>query len=542
MPILNVDIFAQIRDVKEVITQNAHGFTVGQVLRCDNITANLYVLAQADTEDNAKAVGVVSEVTNINNFVLTYSGRLVSGVAPSAQGTVMYLSDTVAGSVTGIAPSIPVRIYEISQTSLSAIVNIDFSGGGGGGSVVSVTGDSVDNTDPANPVVNAIPLSGTNPGVEVTGDIEIQNSGVVTTFIEPEANGLTIHTNDGPVDNIIQTSDGFSILQSTDGSGNLAAVFTEPGHSGLSANDATSQSTINVFPDNIQIANDLPAFPGMEYAADYSANFNNRSIVDKEYVDNAAGSSAIVYLTRIALQALITGSTLDTTVTYAVNDAVGSTIIVFTWAATNNTLQAAMIDQTNTRFGFYNIVGDTFLEVYQPAFSLLPLSSGGTNKNITAANGGIPWIDADSFEVLAPGSAGQFLLSGGAGAPTWGAVQAGPTNWVASDALAGFSSTTTHVFTYSYNPYTKVCHCVVSFSGTSNATTISATLPFTSAAIDHNTQAGGVTDNGTATNTVGRVNITASGNTVIFMRDRINTAFVNSGTKTFFAEFFYLTA
>ena len=32
-------------------------------------------------------------------------------------------------------------------------------GGGGGGGVASVTGDAVDNTDPANPVVNALPLS-----------------------------------------------------------------------------------------------------------------------------------------------------------------------------------------------------------------------------------------------------------------------------------------------------------------------------------------------------------------------------------------------
>ena len=43
----------------------------------------------------------------------------------------------------------------------------DTGGGGGGGSVESVTGTSVDNTDPANPVVNAIPI---NPptGVDFT--------------------------------------------------------------------------------------------------------------------------------------------------------------------------------------------------------------------------------------------------------------------------------------------------------------------------------------------------------------------------------------
>lgn len=59
------------------------------------------------------------------------------------------------------------------------------------GSVVqSVTGDSVDNTDPSNPIVNAIPLSGTSAGNPITGDIELDNTksrkiqGIVGNFIE----------------------------------------------------------------------------------------------------------------------------------------------------------------------------------------------------------------------------------------------------------------------------------------------------------------------------------------------------------------------
>ena len=50
---------------------------------------------------------------------------------------------------------------------------------------------------------------------------------------------------------------------------------------------------------------------------------------------------------------------------------------------------------------------------------MLPLSSGGTNKNMTAVNGGIVWTDANSMEVSAAGSSGQVLRSGGAAAPTW---------------------------------------------------------------------------------------------------------------------------
>lgn len=47
---------------------------------------------------------------------------------------------------------------------------------GGGGTVQSVTGDSVDNTDTLNPIINAIPLSGTTVGNPVKGDIEIKGT------------------------------------------------------------------------------------------------------------------------------------------------------------------------------------------------------------------------------------------------------------------------------------------------------------------------------------------------------------------------------
>lgn len=50
---------------------------------------------------------------------------------------------------------------------------------------------------------------------------------------------------------------------------------------------------------------------------------------------------------------------------------------------------------------------------------LLPIANGGTNKALTLSAGGIPWTDADSFEILAAGSAGQILTSGGAATPAW---------------------------------------------------------------------------------------------------------------------------
>lgn len=102
-------------------------------------------------------------------------------------------------------------------------------------------------------------------------------------------------------------------------------------------------------------------FPGAVYDADYSANYTSRSLIDKGYAaatySPIAGSASIVTVGTIA-----TG----------------------TWNA-----------------------------------SLIGLAYGGTNKNMTAVNGGVVYTDADSMEVTAAGSAGQILRSAGAAAPVW---------------------------------------------------------------------------------------------------------------------------
>ena len=66
--------------------------------------------------------------------------------------------------------------------------------GGGGGTVNSVTGDSVDNTDPNNPVINAVPLSGTTPGNEITGNLDFSGAllGLYSdNAFEIQSNGVT---------------------------------------------------------------------------------------------------------------------------------------------------------------------------------------------------------------------------------------------------------------------------------------------------------------------------------------------------------------
>ena len=70
---------------------------------------------------------------------------------------------------------------------------------------------------------------------------------------------------------------------------------------------------------------------------------------------------------------------------------------------------------------------------------VLPLANGGTNKNMTAVNGGVVWTDADSQEVIAAGTSGQLLQSNGAAAPSW-------VNPAAASAVTKAISQTAHGF------------------------------------------------------------------------------------------------
>lgn len=86
------------------VAQTGHGFAVGDVIRMTT-TANTYTKAQADSAANAEVVGIVSTVTDANNFIYTTHGKMTTGVPAVAAGTVLYLSETTAGLLTSTEPS-----------------------------------------------------------------------------------------------------------------------------------------------------------------------------------------------------------------------------------------------------------------------------------------------------------------------------------------------------------------------------------------------------------------------------------------------------
>lgn len=104
--------------------------------------------------------------------------------------------------------------------------------------------------------------------------------------------------------------------------------------------------------------------------------------------------------------------------------------------------------------------------------SVLPLTKGGTNKNMTAAAGALVYTDSDSQEVMTAGTAGQVATSQGSSAPTfeWGArpqvfgSRATPRDVVAGTGIVSGSS---HMSTTALAQY-------VFIQGSGGAVTVSA--------------------------------------------------------------------
>lgn len=87
---------------------------------------------------------------------------------------------------------------------------------------------------------------------------------------------------------------------------------------------------------------------------------------------------------------------------------------------TTSKLSSDSVDVTTFKYRFPNFTGTHSGTIV--SLDINSLAGGGTNKNMTAVNGGIVYTDADSQEVSAAGTVGQYLISGGAAAPTWTTV------------------------------------------------------------------------------------------------------------------------
>jgi len=90
----------------QTISQIDHEFTVGTVLRFNGTD---YVKALADTAEHAEVIGIVKTVVDDDQFELMSVGY-ISSLVDLVAGTVYFLSDTVAGTLSTNNPSTPGHI------------------------------------------------------------------------------------------------------------------------------------------------------------------------------------------------------------------------------------------------------------------------------------------------------------------------------------------------------------------------------------------------------------------------------------------------
>lgn len=111
------------------VNQAAHNFSIGNLLY---YTGSGLALAQADSASTL-AVGIVVTVTDVDNFVFVLFGQASVGAILDDDsngltgGVIYYLSETIAGSFTPIAPTgvsnYVQPVFEVTETNSVIIVN-----------------------------------------------------------------------------------------------------------------------------------------------------------------------------------------------------------------------------------------------------------------------------------------------------------------------------------------------------------------------------------------------------------------------------------
>ncbi len=121
----------------------------------------------------------------------------------------------------------------------------------------------------------------------LSGDRTLTSNGNSLTFTGTNSNSFSFAASDGA-----GTSSSYDIGEDemefyvSNGVDSSDAIYN-PGNYTMSVNNAGSQLGFNISTVNGMYIEDNIFSRGLEYHADYSANFTNRSLVDKEYVDDA---------------------------------------------------------------------------------------------------------------------------------------------------------------------------------------------------------------------------------------------------------------
>jgi hypothetical protein len=192
------------------------------------------------------------------------------------------LSGQTANRLTTGATLIGNTIYFETPESASAytvdLSSIIVTGGTGGFSGYTYIQEDVS--------LQSLALSGSSTIIFDVEDFNYKNytqrdSYLLNSQIEDKLNGDTINITQG----FLEGGNGINLSSATTG-GTLGNIAVTNFLIETRVTDGSDTSIISVQPNDIWIEG-TGTFEGAKYDSDYSANFVNRSLVDKEYVDNS---------------------------------------------------------------------------------------------------------------------------------------------------------------------------------------------------------------------------------------------------------------
>jgi hypothetical protein len=291
--------------------------------------------------------------------------------------------------------------------------------GTGGSTITDGSGTTANGT--------AVDLGGTQDAdVVITGTtqkftIESNNAVVAINDSDHVADGIKIVNTSDDGETVIGSEVGSNYGQvntfasATDAQSQQTAVVSGEGLSYTVANagainhyleagskDASNNGTsINLTPTagTVTMTGADPA--GLQYAADYSADYTDRSLVDKEYVDNVAGGT-------------VRKDKVITATTYEITDADNGYNIHFTNASgTEVTIPAGLMDSIY----FTGIRDDGAGQVDFTGDGTSVLQSVGGELSLEVENAAVTWFkrDEDTFQGF-----GLLGPTGGSGEPSDG--------------------------------------------------------------------------------------------------------------------------
>ena len=336
------------------------------------------------------ATGISGLGTNVASFLATPSSSNLAAALTTKTGT---------GSVVfGTSPTITTSI--ISGSASFDLLNtvattVNFAGAATALNIGALTGTTTINNDVA--------LKGTTtvygailPDTDSTIDLGSSTKRFRTIFLKGStidlggatlsgsaASGVTMTSLNGtPIGDVTPSTGKFTTLQST---GNLTVGGDLTVNGTLTAINST---TVEVADKMIELgktgspteatANGAGIQVTGTSAHNFLYNSTTTSWTSSEHLNLATGK---VY--AINGVSVLEATTLGSTVTGSSLTSVG-TLTTGVWSATN-----------------------------------IAMNKGGTGASLTAVNGGITYSTGSALAISAAGTAGQFFISGGAGAPSW---------------------------------------------------------------------------------------------------------------------------